>query len=238
MPGTSRRPREGIPLTVGVFPGATFRPVSFGTGIMGQPLGWILHVAEGNGSPFGMFDNPAAGKVSTGWVAKDGRAEQYLPVTERPWAQMAGNSTYYAWETEGFHNEPLTGAQIETLAQIHIWHQTPDNVIDIPGGRGIGTHSMGGANYGGHACPGIVRAAQRSLIISTAQQIRAGAYVAISDQDAVKIADVVESRYQVHVPGSQTALVSRDDALAQVWALLVKQQTVIDAIVSALAPRP
>lgn len=217
----------------GIFPGAFYRPMSYGTGVMGPVLGWILHVAEMNGSPFDLFDTPGSDKVSTGWVANDGRVEQYLSVTERPWAQKAGNSSYYAWETEGFHTEPLTDAQVRSLAKIHVWHETPDNVIDSPGGRGIGTHSMGGADYGGHACPGTIRAAQRGLIISTAQQIRGGDSV-ISDQDAIKIANVIENRYQVHVPGSTVATVSRDDALAQVWALLVQQGAELDALKSAL----
>ena len=43
-----------------------------------------------------------------------------------------------------------------------------------PSTGGLGTHSMGGAAWGGHACPGDVRAAQRGEVIRRAQAIRGG----------------------------------------------------------------
>ncbi len=87
-----------------IYPGARFRPVRF-AGVTGRfavgPLGWVLHVACMNGSPFSVFDGSAYPnrRVSTGWVAKDGRVEQYLPADAAPWAQAAGNAAYWAWET-------------------------------------------------------------------------------------------------------------------------------------------
>jgi len=49
----------------------------------------------------------------------------------------------------------------------------PDLITDTPGGRGIGTHVMGGAAYGGHTCPGPgPRAGQRAAIIARAQALR------------------------------------------------------------------
>jgi hypothetical protein len=45
----------------------------------------------------------------------------------------------------------------------------PYAIADAPGQPGIGTHQMGGAAYGGHACPGPVRASQRSTIIDLAR---------------------------------------------------------------------
>jgi peptidoglycan hydrolase-like protein with peptidoglycan-binding domain len=165
-----------------IVPGATFRPVRFGdaTGTLTSPLGWILHVAVMNGSPWHVFDGSQhpSRKVSTGWVAKDGRVEQYIDRDARPWAQAAGNPRYRAWETEGYPNEPLTTAQIDALARIHIWDGAPDHLANHPDETGIGTHYMGGAAWGGHTCPDPApggqgpRSHQRAAILARVAELR------------------------------------------------------------------
>lgn len=141
------------------------------------PDGWILHVAEGKGSLFNLFNHNVKGqrKFSTGWVDKNGTVEMYGSLYREPWAQVAGNSSYWAFETEGFSTEPLTDPQIWALARIHALlsiaaGRNYDQVINAPGKVGIGTHSMGGAAWGGHACPGNVRAAQRGVIIERSKR--------------------------------------------------------------------
>jgi hypothetical protein len=219
---------------LGVFPGAEYRPVRFTgrTGILDSPLGWILHVAEMDGSPWRLFDESPVGsrKVSTGWVAKDGRVEQYIPATDRPWAQQSGNAQYHAWETEGFAVEPLTSAQIESLGAIHVWHRTADRVVSAPGGLGIGTHQMGGLSWGNHACPGALRAAQRERIIEAAKRLREqGATVTeLSESTMRRLADVIQTRYQVRAPHGE--LVTDDAALAAMWGLLIKVSDQLDRL--------
>ena len=183
----------------GVFPGAVWRPMPFTTRAFPQaPLGWILHVAQMTGSPHDLFaGSVAAGdpKVSTGWVAKDGRCEQYVPVSHIPWSQVAGNGTYLGWETEGDAAEPLTDAQLTTLARIHVWQGTVDAVADAPGVRGIGTHQMGGSAWGGHACPGPIRAGQRAEILRRARTLRAGGTdVPLTDAEVDRIATATRDK--------------------------------------------
>lgn len=228
-------------MTDGIFPGATYRPVRF-TGKTGpmaaDPAGWVLHVAEMNGSPWGVFDRSRIGrrKVSTGWVAKDGTVEQYVPATQRPWAQGAGNGRYHAWETEGYATEPLTASQVEALAEIHVWHGADDRLAEVPGERGIGTHYMGGAPWGAHSCPGSIRAAQRVAVLSAARSQRLGDVVPITDADARKIADIVAVRYQVHSPLGG-GLVTRDAAIGAVWEQVVSLRQELDDLRRLLADR-
>jgi len=169
-------------------PGATWRPVSYRAeagAFPATPLGWILHVVVGNGSPWGTFEHAPAGsrRFSTAWVAKDGSSEQYTELTGKPWAQAAGNLTYWAFETEGYPTEPLTDAQIDTLARWHNAIGADDTLASAPGQRGIGTHYMGGSAWGGHTCPDPApgagpRSHQRAAIIDRAKALRgpAGAF--------------------------------------------------------------
>lgn len=168
-------------------PGATFHPVSYrheAGHFTSQPLGWILHVVVGNGSPFRTFEGarPPRRRFSHGWVAKDGSAEQYTTLDMKSWAQAGGNGLYWSFETEGYPDEPLTPAQIRRLAQWHDFLGVPDVLALQPGQRGIGTHYMGGAAWGGHSCPDQVghegkgpRSHQRADILATAQAFRARA---------------------------------------------------------------
>jgi hypothetical protein len=163
-------------------PGAVWRPITYRADagpFIAVPLGWVLHVVVGNGSPFPTFQNAKSPdrRFSTGWVAKDGHAEQYTTTDMKPWAQGAGNDQYLAFETEGYPTEPLTAAQIETLAIWHNFLHTPDQLAEMPGQRGIGTHYMGKIAWGGHTCPDPVagagpRSKQRTAIIARARQLR------------------------------------------------------------------
>lgn len=68
----------------------------------------------------------------------------------------------------------MTDAQLTELAKWHVWCGARDEIANSPDGYGIGTHSMGGAAWGGHACPGPLRAAQRPEIIRRAIALRTG----------------------------------------------------------------
>jgi hypothetical protein len=166
------------------WPQAVRRPVRHATAThpwAAPPLGWILHVVVGDGSPWHGFDasTAPARKFSHWWVAKDGTCEQYAPSSVTSWAQGAGNGTYWSVETEGFPDQPLTDAQLDTLAALHRWLGVPDQLAVRPGDRGIGTHFMGGAAWGDgrtpHTCPDPAaglpgpRSHQRADIIRRAQ---------------------------------------------------------------------
>jgi N-acetylmuramoyl-L-alanine amidase len=139
------------------WPGATWRPVTYAPAarvFSKPPLGWILHVTVSNGSPWSGFETAPMGKrrFSHLWVAKDGRAEQFAELDHDSWAQGDGNDLYWSVETEGYPEEPLSLAQVETLARWHIWCGADDALANQPGWPGIGTHYMGGAAWGGHSC--------------------------------------------------------------------------------------
>lgn len=143
--------------------------------------GLILHVQDGNGSCFGIFNHPLNDgvpgnrKSSTWWTSKTGKVEQYVAADQTAWAQMAGNHRYNSVETEGLPNESLTTAQIEALAHLYVWgHDTygwPFQLAEKPGDRGFGWHGMGGTAWGHPACPGNSRRSQRQLILNRAQQL-------------------------------------------------------------------
>ena len=177
------------------WPGAVQRPVSY-AGQAGTiaPLGWVLHVVVGNGSPWATFEQAPAGRrrFSHLWVSKDGRAEQYASLWRASWAQGDGNNTYWSVETEGMPDEPLTDAQVHTLAAFHAWSGTVDALASSPGEAGIGTHQMGGAAWGGHTCPDPAmglpgpRSRQRQAILDGAATIRnGGTTVTPAEIDAV-----------------------------------------------------
>lgn len=142
-------------------------------------LGLILHVTTNHFSPYGFFSNPNNGASSTWWVSDSGSLEEYVNPDLRAWAQADGNSTYDSIETSGTPDQPLTAAQVETVAGVYAWgHKTygwPFKLADTPGETGLGWHGMGGQAWGGHfGCPGDPRKAQRQEILNRAQQLAAG----------------------------------------------------------------
>jgi hypothetical protein len=160
------------------FPGAKWRPIPYRDETVGmwEYRGWVLHVTVGDGSPYQYFCGLPKGKraFSHLWVAKDGRVEQYQKLDRASWAQYKGNPYWWSVETEGDPDEPLTDEQIKTLARWHVWCGAKDQSASSPNGRGIGTHSMGGLDWGAHDCPGKIRAAQRKDIIAEAKRLRVG----------------------------------------------------------------
>lgn len=146
-------------------------------GSNGPFLGVILHVnvsgKGSNGTPIDYFrTNP--GQVTPNFqVYKDGSIVQFLPLDWQPWCQIAGNFQYAAIETGGDPDEALTDEQLASCARIvKAYHDELGMVYavaDQPGQKGIGTHQMGGVAWGGHACPGTIRAGQRGRILELAR---------------------------------------------------------------------
>lgn len=157
---------------------------------------WFLpHVQVGNGSLYEYFNRPTTQASSHLWVGKDGRLEQYVSFHDRAWAEVAGNRFGISCECEGYPSEPYTTAQIDTLARLLIFMRKefdiPWTITDTPDIRGIGTHRMGGAAWGGHDCPGDIRANQRGAIIAHAYAIENGADVGIADDQIAQMNNLV-----------------------------------------------
>jgi N-acetylmuramoyl-L-alanine amidase len=178
-------------------PSFTYRPVANTAGDAIRPIGLVLHVQVGNSSPYGWFNNPASQVSSTLWAGKNGEREQYVPSDRRAWAQANGNTSYDSIETEGFPNEALTAAQIETVAQAYAdgvrtfgWALA---VVDVPGESGLILHSDGGVGWGNHPeCPGTIRGRQRAQIIARAEDIlKTGDDDTVTEQDKTDIATAV-----------------------------------------------
>lgn len=159
-------------------PGAIWRPVqNFHPNGVQEHRGLVLHVQEGDASPFGWFDDPSSQASSDFWVATDGTIEQYVNTgTDYAWCQAAGNPFYASVETEGHTTSALTAQQVESIAHIYAWgHQTfgwPLVVVDSTTEHGFTWHGVGGAAWGGHTgCPGDLRKAQRQQILDRAAAI-------------------------------------------------------------------
>jgi hypothetical protein len=134
---------------------------------MDAHLGLVLHVQVGDGSCYGEFDNPANQASSTWWISLTGQLEQYVDADMAAWTEAAGNFTWDSVETEGTPDQPLTTAQVQTLARLYVWgHQQygwPLILSESPPAPGLGWHGMGGLAWGGHfGCPGDLRQAQRA----------------------------------------------------------------------------
>jgi hypothetical protein len=157
-----------------LYPPARFRAVVNTAGAMIEPTrGLIPHVQVGNGSLFGWFNNPASQVSSHLWLSKSGDFEQYIPFDRRAWAQAAGNPYWISCECEGFETEDYSSIQIIRLGELFAWGMREfgwkAEITDSTSGYGIGTHRMGGQAWGGHSCPGDIRANRRGDILAAAQ---------------------------------------------------------------------
>jgi hypothetical protein len=146
-------------------------------------LGCVLHVnVSENGTPYQFFKlgpptNP--NYVCPNWQiyksAAAGGVYQMLPVNWQSWCQADGNGWGPSIETAGMVDEPLTPYQIDEIGKIYkIGHDEwgwPYQITDSISRPGLGTHAMGGAAWGGHPCPGTLRASQRKTILAAAQGV-------------------------------------------------------------------
>jgi hypothetical protein len=150
--------------------------------------GVVMHTMVGNlPGTITVFNNPSYQASAHFGIDQHGNIHQFGPIGKGwiAWAQVAGNAAWYSIEhaDNGDPNIPLTGAQITASAQLvemlSAFAGFPLQVTDSVTGKGYGTHSMGGAAWGGHTCPDLppkhVRSQQRAAIIALAKEIRKGA---------------------------------------------------------------
>lgn len=212
-----------------LYPGAVARIVPFPTPGAFQSLGLILHVQQGDNSPYGWFANPSNGAVSHWWISKTGLVEQYLDADCKSWAQMQGNATYHSAETEGFATEPLTDAQVGALAQLYRWGMETFGwalqLSDAPGTRGFGWHGMGGATWGGHyGCPGDLRKAQRADVLARLQP---------SEEDDMRIIQATGDDAQYLVLGDGSVHIPTPDDVEKLAATGVPATHDLSAVLVA-----
>lgn len=159
---------------------AVQRPVVNQGGPVVRPArGVVLHVAQAPSieSIFNTFNNPANQVSSHFAVDLDGTAYQFVDTANKAWAEAAGNSGWLSVETVGYDATHLTAAQVTGVARIldmaSLQEKFALQVTDDPvNGHGLILHSDGGVAWGNHPCPGLLRAAQRPLIVSTAVAMR------------------------------------------------------------------
>lgn len=155
---------------------------TFGSGAM---QGVVMHTMVGNlPGTISEFNNHHAQVSAHFGIDQNGHIHQFGPIGKGwiAWAQKAGNSAWYSIEhaDNGNPDNPLTDAQLTASAQVveclSAFAGFPLQVTDSTGGRGYGTHSMGGTAWGGHTCPDLpphhVRSRQRANIIERAKLIR------------------------------------------------------------------
>jgi hypothetical protein len=158
------------------YPPAAWLPVVNTSGTMVEPTrGLIAHVQQGNGSLHDFFNDPTSQVSSHLWLSKGGTWEQYVDLADKAWAEVAGNPYWISVECEGYDTEDYTPLQIQRLGEFYAWGMTQfgwaAEVTDSVDGYGLGTHRMGGAAWGGHSCPGDIRANRRGDILATAISI-------------------------------------------------------------------
>jgi hypothetical protein len=158
------------------------------------PIGMLTHVQVGYSSLYEEFANPAHQKSAHLWISKDGAVEQYVPLDFKAWHAVAGNTRWIGVEGEGVPETPMNGIQLAEYARFYNWArgylQWPLIVSDAPMSAGIGTHSMGGAAWGGHSCPGPIRSAQRQDIIDLLTEVED---MPLTDADVAKVANAVKA---------------------------------------------
>lgn len=203
-------------------------------GALTASRGVVFHVNAGNGDPYNWWTNPADPNVASAHlqIMKSGELRQYVPLDRIAWAEVDGNGSWHSVETEGFPTELLTDAQFATFARLLAWGHTsgwgwPLQVCDDPSGTGLGTHQMGGAAWGGHACPGPVRAAQRPALLAAAQQIAAG-------QPGPTVGDVMTEAQAAQLAAIASAVASIQVTVADSHGGLLVRVAALQGQVSAL----
>lgn len=127
------------------------------------------------------FEDPNSQASAFCAVAFGGHINQFGPIGKGwlAWTQAAGNPFWRGVEHEdgGDPTKLLDEGQLQSTAQLlelFSWVDGfPIQITDDPNnGYGLITHQDGGADWGGHECPGPARAAQRADIVNRAHQIR------------------------------------------------------------------
>jgi hypothetical protein len=221
---------------------------NFGSGAMN---GVLMHTMVGNLPETVTIFNTDRGANSVSahfGISQAGEIWQFGPIGKGwiAWHAVAANKTYYGIEHAdgGNPDTPLTDAQIAASAQVvealSAFAGFPLAVTDVPGGKGYGTHAMGGASYGGHTCPDLppqhVRSAQRAAIIALAGQIREQGTIVAVTADGTKSLQAIAAEHG----GSVAYILHLTATAGNAWPPLVHDWLcgVFDGAASPTAPVP
>ena len=153
---------------------------NFKTGGVLDHKGLVLHIMDGTLSgTISWFNNPHAQASSHFAVGKAGTLVQFVDTENTAWTEASGNPYWISVECEGHGGDSLTPQQIATIAKLYEWSEgiyhfgfAPTSSVFV---KGLGHHSMGGMDWGGHLeCPGTNVIAQKPLILTASQKIRSG----------------------------------------------------------------
>ncbi len=181
-------------------PAATWRgPVPNVGGNMSSYNLFVVHIQDGSeAGTDAWIHNPAAQVSAHFGNPKVKGLDQWVDTAQVAWAEAAYNGEGISCENEGFSGQSLTPDQLEDISQAYAWahltHGIPVQIASGPSGRGLIAHGTLGAAGGGHYdCPGQPIIDQFPAIIARTQEILGGADMAITDDDAKKIADLTSS---------------------------------------------
>jgi hypothetical protein len=151
------------------------------SGAMVEQRGLVLHIMQGSlAGSISWGKNPASGvSFHFGTRKSDGLVQQLVDTSITAWTQCNGNGRWISVENEDFSGNPLSPAQVESIAKLYARgvreYGWPYALANAPDGRGLGYHAMGGVPWCNHpSCPGQPIIDQRQQILNRAQQINGG----------------------------------------------------------------
>lgn len=188
---------------------------------MVEQRGLVVHIAEGYYEGTIAWQRNPSASVSSHFIVAgpldpkqsgdaDGKLAQMVDTATAAWTQRSGNGHWLSIECSGFTPNPLSPAQVESIAQIYArgvrelgWLL---QLAKNPDGRGLGYHSMGtpangwhGPTWGHEECPGPAIVAQLPAILDRAKQIL---------QPPPPIQEDDDMAYQLLTPGGSVWVVT------------------------------
>jgi putative peptidoglycan binding protein len=142
----------------------------------------IFHT-NGNGESLASrFDNIVGSGTSSYphyQLAFDGTLEQYCPLERQALSQFSGNAFAISVDCQDsgskhkpLHEDPLSDAQVHSLAELLVLHSIPLQACTSPKSGGLGFHSQfKGWNKDDRNCPGPARIAQVQAILAAASAL-------------------------------------------------------------------
>jgi hypothetical protein len=194
-------------------------------------LGTILHTMVGNlPGTINVFNTgPVQASAHLG-VDQRGHIHQFGPLTGGwvAWHCAGGNYDWFGVEfaDNGSPNNAYTAEQLTAAAlivdAIHAHYKIPVQVSDRVSAPGIGCHYMGGAAWGGHACPddpyhpNHVRSLARSRIVQMVMTLRAPAPVITDEEEDMLQLDLSNGNVVLPIPAGKRTMLLTADPLAVV----------------------
>lgn len=142
----------------------------------------ILHTNGNRESVASRFDDIIQSGTSSYphyQLAFDGALEQYCPLERQALSQFTGDAFAISVDCQDsgsdhkpLDQDPLSDAQVQTLAELLVLHNIPLQACRSPRSGGLGFHAQfKGWNKDGSTCPGPARIAQVPAILAVASAV-------------------------------------------------------------------